>query len=342
MEPAATVKLKGDVYFIYDGECPICSMAAHALRIRDAAGTLHLINAREGKNHSLVQEVTQLGYDLDDGMVIKFGGKYYQGKDALGIMALLSSNIGWFNRINAMLFRSPSMAAFLYPAMRGMRNTLIRVKGVSKLNKRTGTHKQPIFQPIFGESWHKMPPVMHQHYANRPYTRDTVVVEGMMNVHASQLMRLFTPLMKAAGMLVPYQGVQVPTTVTFRSEPDSRAFVFDREFRFPGKIPYHFRSRMLPAGGNEVIEHMSVGIGWRAAYKFKDGKVTLTHRGYVWRVLGYNIPIPLHWLFGQGYAEEEATCGSSFRMHMNIRHPWFGVIYAYSGSFDVKEVKLNA
>jgi predicted DCC family thiol-disulfide oxidoreductase YuxK len=342
MQQNATGELKGDVYFVYDGDCPICTTAAHALRIREAVGPLHLINAREGADQPLVREVTNLGYDLDEGMVIKFGGRYYHGADALGIMALLGSETGWFNRMNAALFRSPHVAKLLYPAMRGTRNTLIRLMGISKLNNLVSAEQMPTFKPIFGEAWQAMPPVLHQHYANRPYTRDSVTVEGIMEVRAARLMQLFAPLLKWSGLLVPYQGQQVPTTVTFRSEPDSRVFRFDRDFRFPGKAPYHFRSRMMPVGGNEVIEYMSLGIGWRAAYRFAEGKVTLTHRGYVWRVLGLNIPMPFHWLFGKGYAEEEATAENSFRMRMDIRHPWFGEVYAYSGDFKIKEVKLDA
>lgn len=341
MEPAATGELKGNVYFVYDGDCPICTTAAHALRIRDAVGTLHLINARDGADQPLVREVTERGYDLDEGMVIKFGERYYHGADALGIMALLGSGVGWFNCMNAILFRSPRVAALLYPAMRGTRNTLIRIKGVPKLSNLASSEKAPIFKSIFGTAWEAMPPVMHQHYANRPYTQDVVTVEGVMEVRASRLMQLFAPLLKWSGLLVPYQGKEVPTTVTFRSESDSRAFAFDREFRFLGKAPYHFRSRMLPVAGNEVIEYMSLGIGWHAAYRFADNKVTLTHRGYVWRVLGYNIPAPLHWLFGKGYAEEEATGDASFRMYMDIRHPWFGEVYTYAGNFEIKEECLE-
>lgn len=200
----------------------------------------------------------------------------------------------------------------------------------------------PIFQPVFGEAWHGMPLVMHRHYANRPYTQDTVVVEGIMEVRAARPMRLLAPLLKWSGLLVPYQGQGVPTTVTFRSAPDVRVFQFDREFRFPGKVPYHFRSRVMPVGGNEVIEYMGLGIGWCAAYAYAGNKVTLTHRGYVWRILGRNIPLPFHWLFGKGAAWEEATGESSFRMHMDIRHPWFGEVYAYAGEFEIKEMRLDA
>lgn len=341
MRPAATGELKGDVYFVYDGDCPICTTAARALRIREAVGNLHLINARDGADQPLVREVTERGYDLDQGMVIKFGGQYYHGADALGIMAMLGSEVGWFNRINALLFQYPRVARLLYPAMRGTRNTLIRILGVSKLNNLAAGEKAPIFKPIFGEAWQAMPAVLHQHYANRPYTLDVVQVEGIMKVRASRWMQLFAPLLKWAGLLVPYQGDAVPTTVWFRSEPDSRAFCFDREFRFPGKEPCHFRSRMMPVGGDEVIEYMSLGIGWRAAYHFADNKVTLTHRGYIWRVLGYDIPMPLHWLFGKGYAEEEATGETTFRMKMNIQHPLLGEVYSYAGSFEMREVKLE-
>ncbi len=329
--------LMGDVYFVYDGDCPICHYAAEALRIRKAVGMLHLINARECGGHPLLAEVNAQGYDLDQGMVIKFGGRLYHGADALGMMALLGTNQGWFNRMNVLLFRSKTVATLLYPSMRGIRNLLIRIKAVPKIHNLAGGDT-PIFQPIFGAPWADMPPVMHRHYANRPYTHDIVRVEGIMEITSSRLMRIFSALLKRTGLLVPYEGTQVPTVVQFRSEPTSRAFHFDREFHFPGRPPYHFRSRMMPAGGDEVTEHMSLGIGWRAAYAYADNKVTLTHKGYVWCLFGLRIPMPFHLLFGKGYAEEEAAGDNGFRMSMEIRHPWFGHIYGYSGMFEVKEV----
>ena len=43
--------IKGEVWFAYDGHCPICTHAAHALQIRKSAGTLRLVNARENPSH---------------------------------------------------------------------------------------------------------------------------------------------------------------------------------------------------------------------------------------------------------------------------------------------------
>ena len=40
----------------------------------------------------------------------------------------------------------------------------------------------PIFKSIFGKQWAILPPVMLEHYANRPYCDDVGTVEGKMDV----------------------------------------------------------------------------------------------------------------------------------------------------------------
>lgn len=125
---------RSDVWFVYDGECPLCTRAAQALRIRKAVGTLHLVDARSEGAHPLVHEINRRGLDLDEGMVLAFGGQFYHGADALQMMALLGSGQGWFNRMNAALFRKPAIARLAYPAMRGVRNLLVRVRGAGRIN----------------------------------------------------------------------------------------------------------------------------------------------------------------------------------------------------------------
>lgn len=196
---------------------------------------------------------------------------------------------------------------------------------------------EPTFRSIFGDAWETMPPVMHKHYANRPFSNDTSVVEGKMDVTLGRFAKLFAPLFKLFGILVPYEGRNIPTTVIFRSEEGSDVFIFDRIFHFPNKKPWSFYSRMTPQGGNEVIEYMKLGIGWRAYYSYEDGKVLLRQGGYVWKLLGVKIPIPMEFLFGKGYAEETPLTDSSFKMLMHITHPLWGKVYEYKGTFEVKE-----
>ena len=196
------------------------------------------------------------------------------------------------------------------------------------------SEQPPIFQSIFGENWHSLPPVFHKHYANRPYTHDRVTVKGRMNVELSLLAKLLAPLMRLSGALVPQGGVDIPVTVHFRSESDSAAFCFDRIFHFPNRKPFHFRSRMVPSGQNEIIEYMPIGIGWKAAFSQEGNRVIMRHRGYACRFF----PLPITWLIGRGDAWEEAIDDNTFHMRMTIRHWLFGVVYAYSGTFTVKEI----
>lgn len=339
----APQEAKGDAWYVYDGECPLCRTAARALRIREAVGQLHLINAREEADHPVIHEINARGLDIDKGTVIKFGGNFYHGGDAMVMMALLGSRSGWFNRMNALLFRSEAFARFCYPAIRGCRNLLLRLKGVGQIHNLEQANRScaPTFQPIFGEQWAHLPPVMHKHYANRPYCRDVVTVEGVMKVEVSPFARLLAPILRITGALVPYEGENIPVTVHFRSEPNSNIYVFDRIFHFPGKPPYNFRSRMQPVGGNEIVEFMRIGIGWRASYRWDGSKIVMAHRGYVVRLFGKLQRLPLELLLGSGNAWEEAIDDNHFRMYMDIRHKLWGKVYAYSGEFTVTEMALD-
>ena len=336
MAKTDTQSLEGDVWFAYDGECPICTFAANALQIRKTAGALHLVNARDNAAHPLIQEVNALGYDLDDGMVLKFQGVCYHGEDALHMMALLGSSSGWFNRLNALLFRSRTVARFCYPAMRGTRNLLLRPKGISRIRNLQNHNAggEPIFKAVFGEDWDRLPKVMRDHYAVRPFSDDVVVVEGALDIEVSPFMKIMSRL---SGMLVSRSGENVPVTVTFTSGRDTADFHFDRVFRFPGGNQM-FRSRMTDVGGNELVEFIGFGIGWKMAYGWDGERITLSHRGYVWSIFGFHIPIPLGLVIGKGEAEERPVSENEFTMWTHSRHPWFGESFAYAGTFEIVEV----
>ncbi len=60
-----------DVWFVYDGQCPLCCLAAESLAIRRSVGQLHLLDARVSQDHQLLQQINGLGLDLDKGMVLR-------------------------------------------------------------------------------------------------------------------------------------------------------------------------------------------------------------------------------------------------------------------------------
>lgn len=200
--------------------------------------------------------------------------------------------------------------------------------------------KEVIFQSVFGVDWAALPPVMKLHYANRAHSHDCVRAQGLMTIEMSKLMRLLRPLLRLTRTLVPYAGENIPTTVDFKSNPLDASFTLDRTFNLP-QGAYRFRSSMWALKGGEVIEVMPSRLVWRAHYSWGQGKVQMQHRGYALRLLGWKIPLPLEFLFGKGYAEEEATGDSSFRMRMTMTHALLGQIYSYHGTFEIKGVDLH-
>lgn len=124
---------ENEVWFVYDGECPICKAVAQAYKIKKALGILHILDARKEKNHPIMREINSLGLDLDKGMVIKFKNTHYHAVDALHVMALLGTNSGWFNRINSYIFRSKFLSKLCYPIFRSGRNFALWCKGVRQV-----------------------------------------------------------------------------------------------------------------------------------------------------------------------------------------------------------------
>ncbi|WP_372831924.1 DCC1-like thiol-disulfide oxidoreductase family protein [Pontibacterium sp.] len=121
-----------EVLLIYDKECPACDNYCQVVRIRETVGTLRLIDARE--NSEELEEITALGLDIDQGMVLKLDGQIYYGSDAIHALALISSRSGLLNRLNYYLFRSKRLSHVFYPILRFFRNVLLKVLGKTKIN----------------------------------------------------------------------------------------------------------------------------------------------------------------------------------------------------------------
>ncbi len=133
-----TSNAKPDIWFVFDGECPVCQIGASLFKVRQSVGTLHTVDARTEKDHPVMREVNAARLNLDVGMVIKYEGNLYQGEDALALMAKIGADEGAFNKINRRLFQSRAMVNLCYPSMRFARNVALAVKGVGKIRNLEG------------------------------------------------------------------------------------------------------------------------------------------------------------------------------------------------------------
>lgn len=121
-----------DVEVLYDKECPACDFYCQRIDIRSEVGELKRIDARDPSD--VLDEVTALGLDIDEGMVVRKDGEIFYGPDAIHELALLSNRKGLINRLAYWSFRSKRAARILYPMLKACRNLLLKLLGRSRIN----------------------------------------------------------------------------------------------------------------------------------------------------------------------------------------------------------------
>lgn len=123
---------KGKILLVYDKECPACDNYCRVVRIRRDIGELVLVDARDESD--VLKEITEKGWNIDQGMVLKMGEELYYGSDAIHALALISSRSGIFNRINYWAFKSKTISKWIYPILKFFRNLLLKILGKTKIN----------------------------------------------------------------------------------------------------------------------------------------------------------------------------------------------------------------
>jgi predicted DCC family thiol-disulfide oxidoreductase YuxK len=121
-----------EILLVYDKQCPACHFYCQLVRIRETVGSLRLVDARDPS--AVMDEITAAGLDIDQGMVLKMGDNLYYGSDAIHMLSLIGSRSGFFNRLNYWIFRSKTVAHFLYPVLRFFRNLLLKILRRTKIN----------------------------------------------------------------------------------------------------------------------------------------------------------------------------------------------------------------
>ncbi len=125
------MKTHADLQIIYDGDCPFCSAYARFVRLRETVGKVELLDARQ--HPGLVNDLRTQGVDLNQTMVVRYGGRSYAGADAIQLLSLLSAGSGPANRLLAHIFRDENRARRFYPWLRGGRNLTLRLLGRRRL-----------------------------------------------------------------------------------------------------------------------------------------------------------------------------------------------------------------
>lgn len=123
---------KPPVQLVYDKQCPVCERYCNRISINSGGGGMERVDARQ--DSAAIRAITARGIDIDQGMVIIIDEQVYHGADALHRLSLLSTRNGLFNRINYRIFRSARLSRRFYPLFKAMRNVILKIRRVPKIN----------------------------------------------------------------------------------------------------------------------------------------------------------------------------------------------------------------
>ena len=102
-------------FLLYDGDCPFCSSYVSMLNILTVSPNFLLLNARD--EAELVAHYRSKGWEINDGMILKFSGLEYFGPDTIHFLALLTSNRSLILKANNLIFKSKICCKILYPLL---------------------------------------------------------------------------------------------------------------------------------------------------------------------------------------------------------------------------------
>ena len=198
---------------------------------------------------------------------------------------------------------------------------------------------EPLIRSVLGEDWDRLAAPLKAHF-NVGFSvgcKPSIRVEGRMDeVAHHSIGRLLFPLLGLFGVLVPYQGRDVPFSVLYTVDGDY--LYWHREFRFPGKRPYLFRSRMCFEAPGFGIEYVRFGIGIRMHIYFdaegEEKALVFEDAGYLLKLGRWRLPLPVGWLLGHARVAEWVEEGV-LHMKMTLEHPCLGRLFTYRGTFRI-------
>ncbi len=116
-----------DEFLLYDGECPFCSFYARKSRFKTQAGRpLTLIDANRAPE--LVAGLRAQGCEVEEGMVLVFGGRRHKGAEAMTALGTMTSGGGWLGGLVKWFASNPKRVRAFYPWFRRLRGAALWVK----------------------------------------------------------------------------------------------------------------------------------------------------------------------------------------------------------------------
>lgn len=116
---------------VYDDECPVCHHYCARLEANESVN-LKLTDAR--KPGETMDIINARGLDIDEGMVMRKGNEIFYGSEAIHEISKYTHSHNSTGLMNRFIFRYRTLAVIVYPLMKEVRNLILRMKGIKKIN----------------------------------------------------------------------------------------------------------------------------------------------------------------------------------------------------------------
>jgi hypothetical protein len=189
--------------------------------------------------------------------------------------------------------------------------------------------KKSLMQQALGKQWDELPPSLQAHYKNR----ENIDI-GKLDIEYPRFMQPYLSFLRLLGALVNQRGKKLPTTVEKWMDNDIQQW--KRSIQFPDGKTIFFKSHWDYIGANELIEYVNGFIGLRMRVEVKEQQLHYHGVSYVIKLGHFLLPIPEWVILGHTTIVETALNENEFAMDFRLRHPLFGQLFRYTGTFHTK------
>lgn len=194
-----------------------------------------------------------------------------------------------------------------------------------------------LIRTAMGGSWHALSEKTRARFETDP-AKPVEYVGSMSEVRASALGKCFAYAALLMGSpLIPYSGTNVPIDVLVYTTPQRAGIFKKRTYHFAGRKPFTVETFMANDAKHGFIEYAALGLGMTMEVRANGGKLYFHGKRYLLHIGPFYIPLPHFLTPGLAQVEHSDHGDDAFRVRIEMRHPWFGVLFVQDGIFREKK-----
>ncbi len=213
--------------------------------------------------------------------------------------------------------------------------------GVGKTRKANISSFDGTYRYLLGAvAWSRLRPEVKRRFSVKPAPGSSITYTGhMQTVELSLMGWLFAQFCRLIGTpLTPYQGKNIPVTVTLTPDEELNGTAWHRSYDFVPDRRFTVRSTKFMAGDGSLKEHIGCGFSMRLELSEENGNLVFTSTAYELSLAGRTFVVPALLTPGVTTVKHAQIKGDRFRFSLAVVHPLLGRTIYQDGEFYSSDV----